>query len=63
MFGAKVNAGRMGYACRGRVVRESSGGIVEARLDRWASLPYGRVEVKDAVGNTAWTNPLWVAAR
>lgn len=61
MFGAKVNAGRMGYACRGRITGEADGGIVEARLDRWSSLPYGRVEVKDAFGNTAWTNPLWVA--
>jgi hypothetical protein len=60
MFGAKVNAGRMGYASRGRIVEEADGGIVEARLERWSSLPYGRVEVKDSVGNTAWTNPLWV---
>jgi hypothetical protein len=56
-FGAQVNAGRMGYASRGRVVGEAAGGIVEARLDRWSSLPYGRVEVKDAFGETAWTNP------
>jgi hypothetical protein len=61
MFGARVNAGRMGYASRGRIVCEEGGGIVEARLERWSSLPYGRVEVKDAVGATAWTNPLWVA--
>jgi hypothetical protein len=60
MFGAKVNAGRMGYTCRGRIVAEQDGRIVEARLERWPSLPYGRVEVKDAAGNTAWTNPLWV---
>jgi hypothetical protein len=60
-FGARVAAGRLGHACRGRVLEESDAGIVAARLERWASLPYGRVEVADAHGRKAWTNPLWLA--
>jgi hypothetical protein len=60
MFGSRVNAGRMGYRCRATVLEETPGGeIVAARLERWSSLPYGRVEVTDALGRRAWTNPLW----
>ena len=62
MFGARVNAGRMGYRCRGRITEETAAGeIVSARLDRWGSLSYGRIEVVDAAGRRAWTNPLWVS--
>jgi hypothetical protein len=25
-------------------------------------VPYGRIEVADADGRRAWTNPLWIAA-
>ena len=58
--GSRVNAGRMGYRCRGTVLEETpSGEIVAASLERWSSLPYGRVEVTDAHGRRAWTNPLW----
>ena len=60
MLGARVNAGRMGYASRGRILAEDGDGIVAARLERWSSMPYGRVEVRDAAGKTAWTNPLWL---
>lgn len=61
MFGGKVNAGRMGYRCRGSVIDETpSGDILAARLERWSSLSYGRIEVKDSHGRTAWTNPLWM---
>jgi hypothetical protein len=57
--GANVNAGRMGYRSRGAVLAESGGEIVAARLERWPTLPYGRVEITDAAGRRAWTNPLW----
>jgi hypothetical protein len=59
-FGARVNAGRMGYRCRGTVLDETpSGELVAARLERWKALPYGRIEVTDSSGGRAWTNPLW----
>jgi hypothetical protein len=32
------------------------------RLERPYNVPYGRVEVADADGRRAWTNPLWTAA-
>ena len=35
--------------------------ITAARLIRPYEPPYGRVEVLDANGNKAWTNPLWTA--
>ena len=58
--GANVNAGRMGYRSRGTVLEEApTGEIVAARLERWPTLPYGRVEVTDSAGRRAWTNPLW----
>jgi hypothetical protein len=58
--GANVNSGRMGYRSRGTVTEETpSGEIVAARLERWPTLPYGRLEVTDSVGRRAWTNPLW----
>jgi hypothetical protein len=58
--GARVNAGRLGYPHQGRILeRDSTGAIVAARLERpWGSA-YGRLEVADAVGRRAWTNPLW----
>jgi hypothetical protein len=58
--GAAVNAGRLGYAYRGEVLETSSdGGITAARLTAPRQAPYGRVEVTDATGGKAWTNPLW----
>jgi hypothetical protein len=58
-FGSRVNAGRLGYPVRGRILESSDDGlIVAARLARPAG-PYGRVEVEDAYGRKAWTNPLW----
>jgi hypothetical protein len=58
--GANVNAGRMGYRSRGTVLDETPDGqIVAASLERWPTLPYGRVEVTDLRGRRAWTNPLW----
>jgi hypothetical protein len=57
--GANVNSGRMGYRSRGTALEESEDEIVAARLERWPTLPYGRVEITDAAGRRAWTNPLW----
>jgi hypothetical protein len=59
--GARVNAGRLGYPNAARVLeRNDDGAIVAARLDRPFRPPYGRVEVADAAGRKAWTNPLWI---
>jgi hypothetical protein len=59
--GARVNAGRLGYPHRGRIVAwNDEGEIVAARLDRPRRSPYGRVEVLDRLGRRAWTNPLWM---
>lgn len=59
--GARANAGRMGYRNEVEAVEENADGlIVSVRLRRRPSgMPYGRVEVADAVGRRAWTNPLW----
>jgi hypothetical protein len=62
-LGARVNMGRMGFRCNGSILETTAAGeIVAARLDRWPSWPTGRVEVTDAAGRRAWTNPLWFAA-
>jgi len=59
-LGASTTMGRMGYQSRAAATaRTPAGEIVEARLERWRSLPYGRVEITDARGRRAWTNPLW----
>ena len=59
--GARVNARRPGYPGRGDVLEWSdSGKITAARFERPARAPYGRVEVTDEHGQTAWTNPLWI---
>jgi hypothetical protein len=59
--GARVNAGRLGYPYHGEVLgRDPHGQIVACRLERPWDAAYGRVEVTDADGHRAWTNPLWV---
>ena len=59
--GARVNAGRLGYPHAARVLeRDDNGAIVAAHLERPFRPPYGRVEVADAAGRKAWTNPLWI---
>jgi hypothetical protein len=59
--GSSVCAGRFGYRFRGEVLAESpEGKIVAARLERPTGSPYGRLEVVDAQGRKAWTNPLWI---
>lgn len=60
--GARVNAGRLGYPSNAQILERADDGLITAvRLDRPFRQPYGRVEVADAHGNRAWTNPLWIA--
>jgi predicted metal-dependent phosphoesterase TrpH len=62
MKGASINAGRLGYSCRSQTLETDDRGLVTAaRLDRPPFTPYGRVELRDADGKRAWTNPLWVS--
>jgi hypothetical protein len=56
--GAAVNAGRLGYRYAGEVLAEEDRGITHARLRRPFGAGYARIEVTDAKGNRAWTNPL-----
>jgi hypothetical protein len=63
VWGARVNAGRLGYPYRAEILDvDANGAIVAARLNRPPGAPYGRVEVADATGRRAWTNPLWIEA-
>jgi hypothetical protein len=60
--GARANAGRLGYPHHSTILeRDSAGLITSARLEIPHGTPYGRLEVADAAGNRAWTNPLWTA--
>jgi hypothetical protein len=60
--GARANAGRLGYPPGVEVLeRDAAGLLTSVRLRRPARAPYGRVEVADANGGRAWTNPLWNA--
>ncbi len=56
--GAAVNAGRLGYRYAGEVLADDDRGITHARLRRPVGAGYARIEVTDATGNRAWTNPL-----
>lgn len=57
--GAAVHAGRLGYRYAGEIVESSRDGwITAARLDLPELAPYARLELVDAKGRTAWTNPL-----
>jgi hypothetical protein len=59
--GSRANAGRLGYPNGAEVTeRDDSGLITSVRLERPWRQPYGRVEVLDAAGRRAWTNPLWI---
>jgi hypothetical protein len=58
--GASVHAGRLGYRYGGTILARNSGGLVTAaRLNLPEAPPYVRVEIMDADGRRAWTNPLW----
>jgi hypothetical protein len=62
MKGSSVNAGRLGYSCRSEILATDDRGLVtEARLERPAHTPYGRLELRDSGGGRAWTNPLWIS--
>ena len=56
--GAAVNAGRLGYRYAGEVLAADDRGITHARLRRPFGAAYARLELTDATGNRAWTNPL-----
>jgi hypothetical protein len=59
--GSCVGTGRLAYTVRGEVLeRDGSGAVLAARLALPAGVSYARLEVLDAAGRTAWTNPLWV---
>jgi hypothetical protein len=61
--GARANAGRLGYPKDAQVLAVDDRGLITAvRLERPFDVPYGRIEVADADGRRAWTNPLWIAA-
>ncbi len=58
--GTAVGAGRLGYVHSARVLElDDRGEITAARLARPGSTSYGRLELRDAEGGVAWTNPLW----
>jgi len=58
--GSSVSAGPSGMQHRGEILLESdSGEITAARLRIPPHVPFARVEVVDASGRRAWTNPLW----
>jgi hypothetical protein len=60
--GARVNAGRLGYPHHAEVLERNDDGLITtARLFRPYEARYGRVEVLDANGEKAWSNPLWTA--
>jgi len=60
--GARANAGHLGYPHKSETLERDDNGLITAvRLERPFRQPYGRIEVADANGNRAWTNPLWIA--
>ena len=57
--GAAVNAGRLGYRYAGKVLAtDDAGWITQARLTKPFGATFARIEVTDAAGCRAWTNPL-----
>jgi len=58
--GSRANVGRLGYPHGAEILeRDSAGAITAVRLERLRNAPYGRLELADAAGRKAWTNPLW----
>jgi hypothetical protein len=58
--GSSVSSGRFGYQFGGEILSKADEEeITHARLERPADSPYGRLELVDAGGRKAWTNPLW----
>ena len=61
--GARANAGRLGYPNGSTILERDAAGLITAcRLEEPPLAPYGRIEVADAAGRCAWTNPLWTNA-
>jgi hypothetical protein len=59
-LGSRANAGRLGYPHGAEILeRDSAGALTAIRLDRPWGAGYGRLELQDAAGRNAWTNPLW----
>ncbi len=59
--GAAANAGRLGYTYDAEVLeRDPAGSITAARLSLAGLGGYARLEVTDAAGRRAWTNPIAV---
>ena len=56
--GAAVNAGRLGYRYGAEILATTPTGSSRPRGSTCPSAPYARVEVADARGGRAWTNPL-----
>jgi hypothetical protein len=60
--GARANAGRLGYPKDSEILaRDDAGLITTVRLECPYRVPYVRVEVRDAAGGRAWTNPIWLS--
>jgi hypothetical protein len=58
--GASVHAGRLGYRYGGETLDATADGLITAaRLDLPETAPYARIEITDARGGKAWTNPVW----
>jgi hypothetical protein len=61
MRGSAAHAGRLPYCYGSRVLaRADDGSLTRVRLAVPAGATYVRVEVEDAAGRKAWTNPLWL---
>ncbi len=61
--GARANAagGAAELATDAEILdRDASGALTAVRLRRPWHAPYGRVEIADAHGRRAWSNPLWL---
>lgn len=57
--GSAVHAGRLGYRYGGEILDATADGLITAaRLSLPEAAPYARVEVTDARGGKAWTNPM-----
>ena len=55
-----MNAGEGAYAYSAEVLGvDHDDLVIEARLKRPRGTSHGRIEVEDAAGRRAWTNPLW----
>jgi hypothetical protein len=55
--------GRLGYPKGSQILARDDRGLITAvRLERPYDVPYDRIEIADAGGRRAWTNPLWIAA-